>query len=142
RIRHVNHARDPGELDDQRIVHASVVAHEPDGRALRARHRGGRVAHRPYCFAHAVDVFRRGQVRHHDEHWIEPQKGWGLNSTNINTGESLQAFPTATLSPDRFAHQASAAARTVSGVVSAPSTAGPRMPTLTSDDTPGSSILT
>ena len=64
----MNHTRDAGELDDQRIVDAPVVTDEPDRRALCAGHRGGCVSHRPNCFAHAIDVFLRGLVRHHYEH--------------------------------------------------------------------------
>src|ERR1039458_6276204 len=73
RIRHMNHTRDAGELDDQRIVDAPVVTDEPDRRALCAGHRGGCVSHRPNCFAYAIDVFLRGLVRHHYEHRSEPR---------------------------------------------------------------------
>src|SRR4029077_4318860 len=61
-----------GKAFEPRGVHASVVAHEAHGGALRAWHGAGLIAHLLDYGDDAADFGFRGAVSHHDEHRYLP----------------------------------------------------------------------
>ena len=68
RLGDVDDLRDAGQRLDARRVDPSIVAHQPDGRSLGARHGARFVAHLVDGANDALDLLRSGPVPHHDEH--------------------------------------------------------------------------
>ncbi len=129
RLRDVNDLHDAGKRFDPRGVDASVVADESDGRALRARHRLRVVAHllmtattRSTSVAVASWRMTTSMMRSISV-WRRTACGVGPFSQSDSSRRRLGLCR-----------------RRRSAIAS--STAGPRMRTLTMDDTPGSCIVT
>ena len=68
RLGDVDDLLDAGQRGEPGPVHPAVVAHEPDGRALLARHRARLIAHLLDGGDHASDVLFGCAVAHDDQH--------------------------------------------------------------------------